>query len=219
MFKRVLITSGPTVEPIDPVRYISNRSSGKTGFHIANEARKRGISDIVYITGPSRFIPEGVTVIHVESALDMQAQLNHYSRNADVIIMAAAVSDYRVKQFFTRKIKKDGRTLVLELVKNPDLLAQAGAHKPAGQILVGFAAETDNIIQNARTKFQKKNLDLLVLNEISQQNPAFDVDDNQVYFMTAGGLDKLDKMAKADVAVHLWNRIEALKKNSADITD
>ncbi|MCP5102842.1 MAG: phosphopantothenoylcysteine decarboxylase, partial [bacterium] len=125
-FKRVIITSGPTVEPIDPVRYITNRSSGKTGFHLANEAKKRGIPEIIFITGPTRHIPGGVTVISIETALEMRDRLSKYRQDADVIIMAAAVGDYRVANYSTGKIKKNDDTLVLELVRNPDLLMEAG---------------------------------------------------------------------------------------------
>jgi phosphopantothenoylcysteine decarboxylase / phosphopantothenate---cysteine ligase len=207
MCGRVVITSGPTVEPIDPVRYISNRSSGKTGFQLAEEAKKRGYGEIIFITGPSSYIPAGVTVIKVETALQMQDQLLLYREAASVIIMAAAVGDYRVECFYPRKIKKNEDRLVLELVKNPDLLQQLGQLKRPRQILVGFAAETDHILENAIGKFNKKNLDLLVLNEISTTNPAFEVDENQVYFITASGARRLEKMSKALLAVQIWDEI------------
>lgn len=210
--KRVIITSGPTVEPIDPVRYISNRSSGKTGFHLANEAGNRGIREIIFITGPTRFIPEGVNVIRVETALEMREQLQLYREQADVIIMAAAISDYRPLHMTDRKIKKTGETLTLELTRNPDLLKQLGEQKSPGQTLVGFAAETGNILENARRKFEKKNLDLLVLNRISPENPAFDVDHNQVYFVTARGAEQLPPQQKSEIATQIWNKIESLRE-------
>jgi phosphopantothenoylcysteine decarboxylase/phosphopantothenate--cysteine ligase len=209
--KRVVITSGPTVEPIDPVRYISNRSSGKTGFHLANEAGKRGIEEIIFITGPTGFIPEGVTVIKVETALQMREQLRRYSAEAEVIIMAAAVSDYRPAETVQKKIKKNSGALTLHLTENPDLLQELGQRKPPGQILVGFAAETDHILDNARRKFSKKNLDLLILNEISPGNPAFNVDHNQVWFITAEGVQKLETMQKSAIANQTWNQIEELR--------
>ncbi len=214
MFGRVIITSGPTVEPIDPVRYISNRSSGKTGFQLAEEAKRRGYGEIIFITGPSSFIPVGVTVIAVETALQMQEQLALYAKAAQVIVMAAAVGDYRVQHVYPQKIKKNADRLVLELVKNPDLLQQLGQQKPPGQILVGFAAETDHILENATLKFNKKNLDLLVLNEISTLNPAFDVDENQVYFVTSGGTRKLEKMSKALLSQQIWDEIEKKRNDS-----
>jgi len=210
MFNRIIITSGPTIEPIDPVRFISNRSSGKTGFHLANEALKRHISEIIFITGPSCFIPQNVTVIPVETALEMRAQLETYSSKADVIIMSSAVSDYRVASYSPLKIKKGQESLVLELIKNPDLLTELGKRKPARQILVGYAAETHDIFENARKKFEAKNLDLLVLNEVSAANPAFNTDDNQVYFVSKEGTRKLEKMEKSSLASCIFDEIEKL---------
>lgn len=212
MFKRIVICSGPTVEPIDPVRFLSNRSSGKSGLQLANEALKRGIPEIILITGPTCLNMEnpGFTVIPVETALEMREQLRQYSDAADVIVMAAAVSDYRVAQYSKEKIKKSQETLIIQLVKNPDILFELGQRKKSGQILVGYAAETDNILENAREKFKRKNLDLLVLNEVSAQNPAFHVDKNQVYFVTAGGFQKLEMMEKSCLAARVWDEIEKL---------
>ncbi len=217
MLKRVIITSGPTVEPIDPVRFVSNRSSGKSGLHLANEAKKRDIGEIIYITGPTCFLPEGVTVVQVETALEMQEQLGIYAEEAGVVIMAAAVSDYRLETVSPQKIKKTQQRLTLNLVKNPDLLFELGQRKGEAQVLVGYAAETDNIFENARKKFERKNLDLLVLNEISEGNPAFNADCNQVYFFTAQGERKLESMEKANLAVYIFDeifRLAAQKKNS-----
>lgn len=213
MFNRVVITSGPTIEPIDPVRFISNRSSGKTGFHLANEALKRNIPEIIYITGPSCYIPEGVKCFPIETALEMQQHLNTYGPSADVIIMSAAVSDYRVAKYSERKIKKGQDNLVLELIKNPDLLTELGKKKPAGQILVGYAAETHDIFENARKKFINKNLDMLVLNEVSEQNPAFNTDDNQVYFLFEKETRKIDRLDKTKLASLIWGEIETLFGN------
>jgi phosphopantothenoylcysteine decarboxylase/phosphopantothenate--cysteine ligase len=212
MFKRVIITSGPTVEPIDPVRFISNRSSGKSGYQLAMEAVKRKIEEIIFITGPTCYKPEGVTVIPVETALDMKTQLHNYFTGADVVIMAAAVSDFRVAHYTAKKIKKNSDTLTLELVKNPDILSELGRMKRPGQIIVGYAAETDNIFENAREKFKRKNLDLLVLNEISDRNPAFNQEENQVYFVTGDGIRKLEKMEKSALAAQVWDQILTLKK-------
>ncbi|MCP4215711.1 MAG: bifunctional 4'-phosphopantothenoylcysteine decarboxylase/phosphopantothenoylcysteine synthetase, partial [bacterium] len=195
--RRVIITSGPTVEPIDPARYISNRSSGKSGYHLAMEAQKRPIDEIIFITGPTCYKPENVRLIEVETALEMQEQLRLFAPDADVVIMAAAVGDYRVATYSTEKIKKDNDTLTLHLVKNPDLLMELGQKKKKNQLLVGYAAETNNAFENARRKFEKKNLDLLVLNQVSEENPAFNVDYNQVYLLTAGGRRKLEKMDKS----------------------
>jgi phosphopantothenoylcysteine decarboxylase/phosphopantothenate--cysteine ligase len=155
MFRRVIITSGPTIEPIDPVRFISNRSSGKSGYHLAHEAVNRKIPEIIFITGPTCYIPTGVTLIRVETALQMREQLYRYSDNADVIIMASAVSDYRAVRYSGEKIKKDRDNLTLQLVKNPDLLLELGERKPLHQVLVGYAAETHNALENAGKKFKK----------------------------------------------------------------
>lgn len=207
MFERVIIASGPTVEPIDPVRFISNRSSGKTGFHLANEAKKREIQEIIFITGPTNYIPSDVKVIQVETAQSMRDRILNYFDKAKVIVMAAAVSDYRSAEYFSEKIKKGDDRIYLELVKNPDIIKEIGEKKSDDQILVGFAAETSNIFENAREKFERKNLDLLVLNEISKENPVFNEDSNQVFFITKKETIKLDKMKKSAIAALIWDEI------------
>ena len=207
MFERVIIASGPTVEPIDPVRFISNRSSGKTGFHLANEAKKREIQEIIFITGPTNYIPSDVKVIQVETAQSMRDRILNYFDKAKVIVMAAAVSDYRSAEYFSEKIKKGDDRIYLEFVKNPDIIKEIGEKKSDDQILVGFAAETSNIFENAREKFERKNLDLLVLNEISKENPVFNEDSNQVFFITKNETIKLDKMKKSAIAALIWDEI------------
>jgi len=210
VFKKIIITSGPTLEPIDPVRFISNRSSGKTGYHLALEAQKRGIGPIVFITGPTVFLPSQVELIQVETAQEMHAAIHKHYHQADVLIMAAAVGDYRSLKYYPEKLKKDSERITLELVKNPDILLELGQHKRKNQILVGFAAETEDIFVNAQKKLLKKNLDLLVLNEISESNPAFNSEENQVYLLTPGGIKKMDKMNKAHVAARIWDEIIVL---------
>ena len=207
MFKKIIIASGPTLEPIDPVRFLSNRSSGKTGFHLAMEARKRGIGPITFITGPTFYLPGQVELIQVETAQEMRAAIGGHFRSADVIIMAAAVSDYRSLKYYPEKMKKDGERITLELVKNPDILLELGQHKRKNQILVGFAAESEDIFANAQKKLIAKNLDLLVLNEISEANPAFGCDENQVYLVTLEGVRKLERMNKAHIAAMIWDDI------------
>ncbi|MBN2398924.1 MAG: hypothetical protein JXI33_01140 [Candidatus Aminicenantes bacterium] len=210
MFNKVIITSGPTLEPIDPIRFISNRSSGKTGFHLANEARKRGIAQIVFITGPTCFLPSEVNLIQVETARDMQAAINEHFTQADVVIMAAAVCDYSSAEYFPNKLKKNNDPLTLKMVKTPDILAELGRNKKKNQILVGFAAETENILLNAKNKLSNKNLDLLVLNEISLSNPAFGSEENQVFLLRPDGIKKMNKMDKARVAALVWDEIRDL---------
>jgi len=209
MINSVLITSGPTVEPIDPVRFLSNRSSGKTGYFIAEEAKKRGVGKILYITGPSVYIPEGVELIRVGTALEMREQVFRYYQEMDLVIMAAAVSDYSSAKIYPEKIKKSKDKLILKLIKNPDILFELG-QKKKNQILVGFAAETENMFENGQNKLKRKNLDLLVLNEISESNRAFDVDENRVYFISSTGIKANPKMDKSEVAAILWDEIESL---------
>jgi phosphopantothenoylcysteine decarboxylase/phosphopantothenate--cysteine ligase len=216
VFKKVIITSGPTLEPIDPVRFISNRSSGKTGFHLAREAKGRGVGQIVFITGPTFCLPPGVDLIQVETAREMQAALNEHFSQADVVIMAAAVSDYRSADYFPGKLKKKSDKITLELIQNPDILSELGRHKQKNQILVGFATETEDIFVNARKKLLNKNLDLLVLNEISPSNPAFGSEHNQVYLLRPDGIKKIEKTDKAHIAALIWDEILELPGHAHD---
>ena len=211
MIESVLITSGPTIEPIDPVRFLSNHSSGKTGYYIAEVAKKRGIQKIIYITGPSNYVPENVDVIKVKTALEMREQVLKYYKGIDLVIMAAAVSDYTSAKIYPEKIKKSKDSLTLNLIKNPDILYELGERKKK-QILVGFAAETENIFENGQNKFKKKNLDLLVLNEISESNRAFDVNENQVYFLNGKGIKANKTMDKSEIAEILWDEIFSIRK-------
>ena len=215
MFNRILITSGPTIEPIDPVRFLSNRSSGRTGYHLAKEAQARGLGPVTFVTGPTAWYPSGVEVVRVETALEMRAAVGEHLRQADVIIMAAAVSDYRSLKYYPEKMKKSGERITLELVRNPDILLEAGRSKRQGQVLVGFAAETEDIFANAQKKLTAKNLDLLVLNEISEANPAFGCEENQVFLVRPDGVRRLEKMSKARIAAEVWDEIIALAGGSA----
>lgn len=210
MFERILIASGPTLEAIDPVRFLSNRSSGLTGFHLADQARERGLGPVTFVTGPTAFLPPGVDLVQVESAQEMRAAMNAVAARADVIIMAAAVSDYRSLKYYPEKLKKSGERFVLELVKNPDILLDLGRRKRPGQLLVGFAAETDDIFANAQRKLEAKHLDLLVLNEVSADNPAFGDVENQVYLVRPDGVRRLERMGKAGVAAAVWDEIVSL---------
>jgi phosphopantothenoylcysteine decarboxylase/phosphopantothenate--cysteine ligase len=214
MFKKILIASGPTLEPIDPVRFISNRSSGKTGYHLAMEARVRNLGPVVFVTGPTVFLPTQVEIVQVETAQEMRQAIGDHFRQADVIIMAAAVSDYRSLKYYPEKMKKSGERIVLELVRNPDILLELGRNKRKNQTLVGFAAETEDIFANAQKKLLDKNLDLLVLNEISDANPAFGSDENQVYLVHADGVRRLERMSKAHIAAQIWDDILGLAGRS-----
>lgn len=210
MFNNVLISSGPTLEPIDPVRFLSNRSSGKSGYHLATEARQRGIANVTFVTGPSAYIPTDVRLIRIETAQELREAMLARCADAEVIVMAAAVCDYRSVRYYPEKLKKDNERITLEFIKNPDILQELGLRKRPGQVLVGYAAETDNIFENATRKLKTKNLDLLILNEISDANPAFGSEENQVFFVTAGGIKKLDRMSKSRLAAFIWDEIAQL---------
>jgi phosphopantothenoylcysteine decarboxylase/phosphopantothenate--cysteine ligase len=208
--KVVLITAGPTQEPIDPVRHISNRSSGKTGFALATEARQRG-AQVILVTGPTHLeAPFGVQCIRIQTALEMrQAVLDHFAA-ADVVIKTAAVADFRPSLVAQDKVKKDVAELNIPLERNPDILAELGQHKGA-RILVGFAAETRDLLDNARQKVQGKNLDFIVANDISDPSIGFASDDNRVHILDAAGkIEELPTMAKQHLAGTILDRVQNL---------
>ena len=209
--KRVLITSGGNREAIDPVRFIGNRSSGKMGRALALEALVRGAT-VTVVNAPSEIpMPYGAEVIPVESALDMAEAVLARAPEADVIIGAAAVADYRVAAAETRKIKRRGEPLVLTLTENPDILAQAGRAKHKGQIIVGFAAETDDLLRNATAKLEKKNLDLIVANQVGTSDSNFGTDTIKAAFIAPGGhVEDLPLLTKEDLAEQLMDRIASL---------
>jgi len=212
MFKRVLITSGPTLEPIDPVRFISNRSSGKTGAALARAARGIGVEEIIFISGPGRYLPDGVRLIPVETAREMHREVFRHREKAEVIIMAAAVSDYRCLEYSPGKIKKKNGRITLTLERNPDILGELGRTKAPGQLLVGFAAETGDGLSHARKKFAAKNLDLLVLNTIGPQNPVFGLDHNQVTLVWKNRHRQMERATKDEIARIIWAEICRLKE-------
>lgn len=210
---KVLVTAGGTSEPIDPVRFIGNRSSGKMGYAIAVEAAKRG-ANVVLISGVSNLpVPEGVKIHKAETANKMrELVLSEYS-DADIVIKAAAVADYRVENTADKKIKKKDDTLTLKLVKNPDILKELGKLKKK-QYLVGFAAETNDLIENAQTKLKSKSLDMIVANDVSLPEAGFNHDTNIVKFIYPDGkIVNLEKMSKQEVAKKLLDDIcEKIKK-------
>lgn len=181
--KKVVITAGPTYEPIDPVRFIGNHSTGKMGFDIANEAAKRG-ANVVLITGPTslKAVNSAVNVVNVTTANQMYQQCHELFSSADIVIGAAAVADYRPKVVADQKIKKNDEEFTIVLEKNPDILASLGAIK-TNQFLVGFALETENEIEYAKSKLKKKNLDLIVLNSLNDQGAGFGKPTNKVTFI------------------------------------
>jgi phosphopantothenoylcysteine decarboxylase/phosphopantothenate--cysteine ligase len=208
--KVVLITAGPTQEPIDPVRHISNRSSGKTGFSLAAIARRRG-ARVILVTGPTHLeAPPGVQCIRVQTALEMrQAVLEHFAE-ADAVIKTAAVADFRPQITADEKIKKEAAELNIPLERNPDILAELGRLKRR-QVLVGFAAETQDLLRNAQQKVRNKHLDFIVANDISDASIGFASDENRVHILdAAGGIEELPTMTKTAMAEHILDRVQAV---------
>jgi len=205
--RRVVVTAGGTHEPIDPVRFIGNRSSGKMGYAIAEVARERG-AQVILISGPSALTPPAdVDLRRVETALAMQQAIHQAIVGADAIVMAAAVADYRVAEVAEHKIKRSGDNLTLRLVPNPDIIAGI---KDAPLVKIGFAAETDDLIANARGKLQRKGLDLIVANDVSAPGSGFGTDTNEVVFVSAAGAERLPLLPKRAVADRLLDRLVSL---------
>lgn len=209
--RHILITAGPTQEMIDPVRFISNPSSGKMGYAIAKAAEYRG-AKVTLVSGPSELAPpKNVTLLRVRSALEMADAVYAHMADADIVIKSAAVSDYRPVTAAAHKIKKDKDTMTIEMEKNPDILFELGQRKK-DQILVGFAAETQDLKENATDKLKRKNLDMIVGNIVGQPGSGFAADTNQVtFFFKDGTQDVLDVMEKDAVAHALLDRVVNLK--------
>jgi phosphopantothenoylcysteine decarboxylase/phosphopantothenate--cysteine ligase len=207
--KKVLITAGPTIAPIDPVRYISNRSTGKMGYALAEEARDRGAA-VTLISGPTNINPPfGVAFISVKTNQEMYDKVLEYFPDQDMVIKSAAVADYKPEQYSPMKIKKKENNLTLALTKDNDILKTLGEIKKH-QLLVGFAAESDNLIENAKDKLIKKNLDFIVANDISGTDVGFASDENKVFIFNKNGTSiQLDKMPKKLVARELFNLINS----------
>jgi phosphopantothenoylcysteine decarboxylase / phosphopantothenate---cysteine ligase len=221
--RRVVVTAGGTMEPIDPVRYIGNRSSGRMGFALAEEARDRG-ADVTLIVGAnSAPLPRGVVIRHAPTAILMRDAVREEVAGAEVLVMAAAVADYRAARPAAQKIKKgssaenaDG-SLTLQLVRNPDILAELAGDVSLGRLIrVGFAAETTDLEHYAESKLISKRLDLLVANDVSKAGSGFGTETNEVIIFHPGGVvEPLTLMPKAEVAAAIWDRIAALLETRA----
>ncbi|MBS5408552.1 MAG: bifunctional phosphopantothenoylcysteine decarboxylase/phosphopantothenate--cysteine ligase CoaBC [Veillonella sp.] len=208
----ILVTAGGTQESIDPVRYIGNRSSGKMGYAIAEQAAHMGAKVILVSAPTSLPIPSGVDFISVDYAVSMQEAVEARYNDVNVVIMAAAVSDFRVLHKAEQKIKKM-ESMTIELVKNPDILQGLGSKK-SHQILVGFAAETEHVIKYGQDKVAKKNLDMLVANDVSKSNAGFNVDTNEGYFLYPDKEPKeMPNMKKSDLARHILREVIDLVAN------
>jgi phosphopantothenoylcysteine decarboxylase/phosphopantothenate--cysteine ligase len=206
----VLVTAGGTREPIDAVRVIANRSSGKQGHALAFEAAARGASVTVVTTVP-RDVPPGAELVRVETAAEMEAEVLARAATADVVVMAAAVADFRPKVVADQKIKKDGGPPELVLEPTPDILAGLGAVKRPGQILVGFAAETEALRQNAADKLRRKHLDLIVANDVSAPGAGFEHDTNEVLILGEGIEQNVSLTDKRVVAAAVFDAVVALR--------
>lgn len=202
---RVVVTAGPTVEPIDAVRHVSNRSSGRQGYAIAEEAARHGAL-VALVSGPTTLPdPFGVTVVRVKTALEMEAAVDAAFEGTDVVIATAAVSDFRPAEVSPRKVKKDEAPEEIRLVRNPDILAGLGERK-GERLLVGFAAETGDVVEHARAKLAAKNLDLVVANDVSGQL-GFGSAENRVTFVTAEGTEEMPVLTKRAIARELVARV------------
>lgn len=210
MGKSVLVTAGPTQEALDPVRYLTNRSSGKMGYALAQAAQKKG-AQVTLVTGPVALpIPQGMNqVISIQSTQQLYDAVVPHSQNYDLIIQAAAPSDYRFAHPSREKIKKQDSafSFTLELIENPDIAAAVGAKKRPGQILVGFAAETNDLEQNAQKKLIKKSLDMIVANDVTQPGAGFDVDTNIITLITHAGVKPLPLNSKRALAEQMIDEI------------
>jgi len=205
--KKILITAGPTRESIDPVRFLTNHSSGKMGYALAQAASYRGAA-VKLISGPTELkSPLGVELIRVESAADMKEEVFKEAESADIIIMAAAVADYRPQKYNPQKIKKEKGSLKLELERTTDILAELGKNKNKNQLLIGFAAESENLLDNAQAKLSKKQADYIIANDISDKNIAFGSDKNQVIILSEEGSAKLPLLEKGKLAHKIFDYI------------
>ena len=215
---RVLVTAGPTVESIDTVRYITNRSTGKMGYALARAARRRGAS-VTIVSGPTTLMPPyGVKFCGVKTAEEMREAVFENRADCDIIIKAAAVSDYRPRNSLQHKIKKGEDSISLDLVKTPDILAQLGGTKKESPcILVGFAAETENLLANAEEKLRAKNLDMIVANDVSRDDAGFETDTNAVKMIYGDGhVEDSPLMTKDEVADMVLDKVKELLEGSLE---
>ncbi|HKT79587.1 MAG TPA: bifunctional phosphopantothenoylcysteine decarboxylase/phosphopantothenate--cysteine ligase CoaBC [Vicinamibacterales bacterium] len=211
--KRILVSAGPTYEDVDPVRYVGNRSSGRMGFAVAAEAARRG-AQVTIVAGPTSIeAPPAATVVKVRSARDMHREIMARAGQTDVVVMAAAVADYAPSERAAQKVAKDADTLTLVLERTPDILADLGTRRRtsgSGPLLVGFAAETEDVVRRARAKRERKGADLMVANDVSRTDAGFDVDENAVTIISADAADTLPLLSKARVAGEILDRVERL---------
>ena len=211
--KKILITAGPTKEAIDPVRYLTNKSSGKMGYALAEAAYLAG-ADVSLVSGPVNIMPfDGIKLININTADEMLAEVKALTDQIDIFIGCAAVADFKPVNFEKLKIKKtDDEEISLKLMKNPDILQYASDHM-TDKLVIGFSAETDNVIENAKIKLLKKNLDMIICNDVSNKEIGFDSNDNEVHLITTNDVIKLSKTSKLKIAKQIIKSIESLITN------
>jgi len=214
---RVVVSAGPTWEALDPVRHLANRSSGKMGYAVARAARRHG-AQVTLVSGPTALAdPRGIEVVRVVSARDMESAVLRHAATADVVVMAAAVGDFRPADSSRHKIKRGRSDLDLRLVPNPDILAKLGA-LPGAKLLVGFAAETRDLVANARRKLQAKGVHLMVANDVTAEGAGFDIDTNIVTLIDRSGrVERLEKMSKDAVAETIVGRIADMRSARREV--
>lgn len=208
--RKLIVTAGGTREPIDPVRYIGNHSSGKMGYAVAAEAARRG-AEVVLVSGPTALLdPSGVRCVRINTALEMREAVQREYADTDAVVMSAAVADYHVKDVAAQKIKKSDDNWQIVLERNPDILKELGATKKPHQVLVGFAAETCNLMEYARRKLEQKNLDYIVANDVTREGAGFQGETNVAVIISRDGTaEELPLMQKSELACRILDKVEA----------
>lgn len=214
--RKILVTAGPTREPLDPVRVLSNRSSGKMGYELARVAARRG-ARVTLVSGPTQLAaPPGIGLVRIETAEELKKKTEELYPQTNVLIMAAAVADFRPRRFHSQKQKKTemkSADNLLELSSTPDILKEISKHPRRGRVLIGFAAESENTIPNAKAKLQSKNLDLIVANDVSRPGSGFEVSTNQVCLISADEkIEELPLLSKEEVAEKILDRVAKILK-------
>lgn len=213
---KVLVTAGATCEAIDPVRYITNHSTGKMGIALAKEAAMRG-AEVTLVAGScTEGMPPFVNVVRVTSAADMFEAVINAAPQQDIIVKAAAVADYTPAQVADSKVKKSDGEMSIQLTRTRDILKTLGENKPAGQLLCGFSMETDNVIENSSKKLDSKNCDMICANSLRQEGAGFGTDTNVITMITAGGTEELPKLTKLDAAGRIFDRLLEMRKAGSD---
>ena len=214
--RKILITAGPTREPLDPARFLSNRSSGKMGFALARTARRRG-AEVTLVTGPVHLPdPPGMEVIRVTTAAEMAATVFERAKEMDALVKSAAVADFKPSTYASHKIKKTQQGFHLDLVKNTDILTELGKNRFPGQVLVGFAAESRDHVSEGQRKLREKNLDLIVVNDILGAKTGFDVETNQVTLIDRQASTSLPLLSKEGTANRIWDKVVLLLGERSD---